>query len=301
MAKNDPADSPEAREARVIIGFQGTHGAFSEQAIFASLAGPPETRGFTTFDGAVEAVATGAISSALLPVENTLAGTVHASFDAIHDARLGIFGEVVMPIRHVVMGVPGATLEGVRAVRSHPVALAQCTRFFRERPGVEAVVAFDTAGAAEEVAAGGDPSIAAIAPLPSASRYGLEVLAEGVQDREDNQTRFLLVAPEQEAMSTRSLIALRPGPRRAILSAEVPHRPGGLAAFLTRFADFGHDLSRIEGRPTGTPWSYRFLLEATLEGPLHSCIEALEAEDLGRVETLGAFLRFETDGSPLEG
>ncbi len=285
----------------MVIGFQGTHGAFSEQAIFASLGGPPETRGFTTFDEAVAAVASAEIGAALLPVENTLAGTVHASFDAIHDARLGIFAEVVMPIRHVVMGVPGATLEGVRAVRSHPVALAQCTRFFRERPGVEAVVAFDTAGAAEEVAQAGDPSVAAIAPLPSAARYGLQVLAEGVQDREDNQTRFLLVAPEGAGGAARSLVALTPRTRRAILSAEVPHRPGGLAEFLTRFADFGHDLSRIEGRPTGTPWSYRFLLEATLSGPLHSCVAAIEAEEVGTVETLGVFQRFETDGTPLVG
>lgn len=239
------------------VGFQGESGAFSEEALLVLL---PEARPVPrrTFRDAVRAVAEGADEAALLPVENTLAGGVAATFDALQDAPLQAVREVVIPIRHALLGVPGADAERLREVRSHPVALAQCQRFFEAHPGVRAVPVHDTAGAAREVAAAGDPTVAALASRHAAAPYGLDVLAEDLQDRSDNQTRFLLVVPVQHPWAHP---ASGGDMLKTALIAETENRPGALHGLLGVFAARGLDLTFIESRPTGTPWTYRFILE----------------------------------------
>lgn len=247
------------------VGYQGERGAFSEGA--ARTLAPelhPEPR--SSFAEVVRAVETGRDLAGVLPVENTLAGGVTAAFDALVDGDVRAIAEVALPIRHALLALPGTHLSDIVEVRSHPVALAQCQHFFREHPGMEPVAVHDTAGAARQVAEGSDRTIAALAGRHAAESYDLEVLADDLQDRDDNQTRFLLivdrdggdlVAPDRSATSS-----LKTG-----LSVETRNRPGALRDLLTVFADRGLDLTFIQSRPTGTPWRYRFLLEYRHEGP----------------------------------
>jgi prephenate dehydratase len=168
-------------------------------------------------------------------------------------------GEIVIAIRLFLMGIPGAREEDLERILSHPVALAQCTRYLRSHPQADAVAVHDTAGAAQEVARAGDPSLGAIAPRGAAERYGLAVLASDLQVRSDNQTRFYLVCREETALETTT--GDDSAAYRTVVLLELQDRPGALVAVLAPFASRGIDLSRIESRPSRTPWRYRFLLE----------------------------------------
>jgi len=239
------------------VGFQGEEGAFSEEALLTLLPGAvPVPR--RTFRDVVRAVESGTDDAGLLPVENTLAGGVAAAFDALQAGDVAAVREVIIPIRHFLLAPPGADLARLREVRSHPVALAQCERFFEEHPELIAVAVHDTAGAAREVADAGDPALAAIAPRGAAKRYGLRILAEDLQDRDDNQTRFLLLRRRgSEDVADPGSAA---GLKTAVI-VETENRPGALHALLGVFASRGLDLTFVESRPAGTPWTYRFILE----------------------------------------
>ena len=176
------------------IAFHGERGAFSELAIrhwWTATAEPVPCR---TFDDVFATLCRGAADAAVLPIENRIVGPVQAARDALARAGDAVrkTGEVTVPVRHALLAVPGATLAGLVAVRSHPVALAQCTRVTAAH-GWRPDASYDTAGAAREVAAAGDPTVAAIAPATAAARYGLVVLADAIQDEPDNWTRFVRV------------------------------------------------------------------------------------------------------------
>lgn len=242
------------------VAFQGEPGAYSETAalrLFGPEVTPVPVRDFA---GVGRAVAEGSADAAVLPVENTLAGAVVASLDVLgrEELDLAVIGDTVIPIAHCVLGLPGTTLEEITRIRSHPVALAQCTRFF-ERTGIEAVASYDTAGAAREVAGLGDRTIAAIAGAGAAERYGLRILADGVADREDNQTRFLAIVPAHSVPAP-----VRPA-TRALLVARVGNTPGSLVRLLAVFADRGINLSRLECRPGTEPWTHRFFIEVEMD------------------------------------
>jgi prephenate dehydratase len=210
------------------------------------------------------AVESGTAQMGLLPVENSLAGSVLGSYDVLLRSELEVIGEVVLPIRHMLMGLPGSTIQGLEEIRSHPVALAQCVHFLRSHPGIRAVAAHDTAGAAREVSEGGTEAVAAIAPEKAAARYGLTVLARDLQDRDDNQTRFFLVAPPAvEGGSPRPV--LPDGPPSVALVVETGNRPGSLVDALLPFARRGINLSKLESRPGEEPWTYRFFLELSAD------------------------------------
>jgi len=251
------------------VAFQGELGAFSEEAVRAWFGAEVEPLPCREFRQVGEAVRSGRVSAGVLPVENSLAGTVQPAYDVLAEPGLEVVGEVIRPIRHFLLAVPGATLEGLRRVISHPVALAQCGNFLSGHPGIEAVAVYDTAGAAREVAEGGDPSVAAIASHRAAERYGLEVLAEDLQDRSDNQTRFLVIRMEGthplpgEAIIGGQAAHPEPGSARwkTALLVETENRPGALVDILLPMAREGVNLSKLESRPGSTPWSYRFFLE----------------------------------------
>lgn len=177
-----------------IVAFQGESGAFSEAAAAELVSGSLALFPCATFDAAVRAVVDGHADYAVLPVENAIAGPVHAAADAMRPfASLERVREHVLPVRQALLGVAGASVDGLREVLSHDMALRQCTRFFAEHPIIRAVEAHDTAGAARMVGIRRDPSVAAIAAPWAAARYGLVTLSEDVQDRRDNWTRFVLV------------------------------------------------------------------------------------------------------------
>lgn len=277
------------------VAFQGEPGAYSEEAVlrfFGPRARPVPCRDF----GAVgEAVAAGDVTWGLLPIENTIAGSVVGSYDVLASTDLAVVGEVIASIHHCLLGLPGARLDAVTRVLSHPVALAQCTRFLRGQPIMEPVAVYDTAGAAREVAAAGDPGRAAIASRRAAALYGLAVLAADVEDRPDNQTRFLVVRSADGAASPFDVGAVRRGTAaKLLLLVETRNAPGALVEVLRPFADRRINLANLEVRPGAQPWSYRFFIEVEASADAEPTREALaevrERAELVRV--LGGFPRW---------
>ncbi len=193
-----------------------------------------------TFDAAFRAIDEQAADALLAPVENTLAGSVVRVYDLLLQSRLTIVAETILPIEHHLIACPGATLQDIRSVASHPMALAQCEHFFSSHPGLKRVPAEDTAGSVREVLSRGDKSCAAIA-----GRHA------------ENFTRFVLLLPEEEAAAWVS-----PEARKTSLAMRLAHRPGALLASLEPFAKHGVNLLKIESRPIhGRPWEYQFFID----------------------------------------
>jgi prephenate dehydratase len=236
------------------IAFQGELGAFSEEAIrnLDPLATPVPCREFIDVAQAVES---GDADAGMLPIENTLAGSVVGSYDALTAcASLHVTAETVVEIHHCVLAPRGAAIASLATIESHPVALAQCTRWLRSHPAITARAAYDTAGAARDVALRSDPASAAIAARGAAARYDLEILASNIEDRSDNQTRFLMVARAPHAPD-------HDVPARTALLITTPNVPGALLRVLEPLAANGINMSKLESRPAEEPWHYRFFLE----------------------------------------
>ena len=245
-------------DAPLRVAYQGVEGAYSHVAATRLYAGRPGgalLTGYETFRGAAVAVKDGTVDVALMPVENTTAGSVPETYDLVAELDLKINAEVVSRVEHCLLVLPGTHLEQVRTVISHPQALAQCDLFLHGLPGVRLRSEFDTAGAARRVRDGADPSVAAIASENAARVYGLEVLERGIQTQAGNFTRFVEVAREARPCP--------PGvPCRTTLLLTLAHEPGALGKVLMRFGERGVNLSRIESRPIpGETWRYRFYLD----------------------------------------
>ena len=273
------------------IAFQGEPGAYSEEALFL-LAPDAQSQPYREFRDVAQAVLEHRAELGLLPIENSLVGSIATNFDLIAESALAIVGEVVSAVHHCLLGVPGAQRAALRRVLSHAVALAQCERFLRELSGVEVVAFYDTAGAAAEVARRKDTSLGAVAGVLAARRYGLEVLAERIEDEPHNQTRFLLVA--RDATPPPADV-----PAKTTLRLKLPHRPGTLARALAPFADAGLNLTKLESRPDrSTPWEYLFYLDVegrAAEPAMRSALAALATQ--GAVITLlGEYARFTPRG-----
>lgn len=179
---------------RPVVSFQGMRGAFSDEAIESVWRGSATLLPLHGFVAAVNAVASGEATHAVIPVHNSTIGPITAGADAIAGVSdVVTVGEVTVPIRLSLLALPGTAFAAIRRVHSHPAALAQCSKFFAEHPALSAVEAFDTAGAAFEVAARNERDAAALAPLRAAELYGLQVLVQDVQDSGDNATRFAIV------------------------------------------------------------------------------------------------------------
>lgn len=256
-----------------VVAFQGELGAFSEEALRAFFGSEVHPLPRRDFRAVVDAVEKGEAAFGVLPVENTLAGGVGGAWDALADSTLEVVGEVVRPIRLYLMGVAGARADQLERILSHPVALAQCTRFLDAHPHADAVAVHDTAGAAQEVAKQGSPRFGAVAPLGAAERYGLEVLAADLQDRADNQTRFFVV---RRVGGEGPLARSANDAWATVLLVEAQDRPGALLRLLEPFAARGIDLSRIESRPAKEPWRYRFAMELRADASQPETRAALE-------------------------
>jgi prephenate dehydratase len=244
------------------VAYQGLAGAYSEAAAQALF--PRDTPvGSRTFGDVFAALGSGAAGAAVVPVENTHAGSVVDVYDLLRGhPGLRVIAEAVVRVRHCLLGRPGATLEGITSARSHPQALAQVDEYLRARR-IEPVVAYDTAGAAAEVAAGDDPSVAAVASRRAARAYGLTVLAEGIETTANNFTRFFALARNGDAdASGRIPDALRAGPNKTSLAYATTNVPGALTRSLQPFATAGLQLTKIESRPSrAAPWDYVFYLD----------------------------------------
>src|SRR5881227_243270 len=181
------------------VAFQGEPGAFSEAAAIQLLGQSITTVPRATFEAIFRSIAEGTADAILAPVENSLAGSVVRVFDLLLESRLAIVAETILPIEMQLIAAPGASLADIRSVASHPMALAQCERFFAAHPHWKRVPAEDTAGSVREALSRGDKSSAAIAGRRAAEHYHGVILAESIQDNAENFTRFVLLLPESEA------------------------------------------------------------------------------------------------------
>lgn len=244
------------------VAFQGEPGAYSQEAIFGLLGPDTPCAPSATFRAAFEAVHQGRARSALLPVENSTTGSIHEVWDLLLAHDLQVVGEVILPVRHALLGVPGATLKDITTVVSHPQALTQCEGWILQH-GWHPEPGSDTAGSARKVSEQGDKRVAAIASTVAGQRYGLDVLAHTIQDVAENYTRFLLLVPRAAFVSG----AFAPGfadvsKIKTSLVFATRHQPGSLYAALAEFAVRDVSLTKIESRPDRrTPWSYIFYVD----------------------------------------
>lgn len=245
-------------DAPLRISYQGVEGSYSHLAAqrrYGERAGGALLEGHDSFAAAAATVVSGKADLALLPIENTTAGSINETYDLLAEGHLVITGEVKSSIEHCLLGLPGATLEGLRVVGSHPQALAQCRAFFAAHAHLQPRAELDTAGAARAVRDQQDPAVGAIASAAAASTYGLVILARGIQTAAGNATRFVEVsrhaAPlgEDEPAKTSLLLALA-------------DRPGALGEILLCLARRNLSLTKLESRPIpATPWQYRFYVD----------------------------------------
>ncbi len=273
------------------IAFQGERGAFSEEAALKLLGADVTLVPCATFDATFSAIRNQAADYVLAPMENSLAGSVHRSFDLLVESGLHIVGEVIIPIVHNLIGVPGASLEQIASVESHPVALAQCERFFIEHPRLKRIPAEDTAGSVREIMSIGDPTRAAIASKRASELYDAVILREHLEDDRENYTRFFLLAPSTEAPKE------FPAPDKISLVFQLAHKPGALHHSLEPFARRNINMMKIESRPVhGRPWQYRFYLDLQAAASDPEFGEALAelAQQAVELKVLGSYKSAET-------
>jgi prephenate dehydratase len=258
------------------VAYQGVPAAFGHDAALAFAGEAASCLACRRFEDVFQAVADGAAPLGVVPIENTLAGSVHETYDALarfHPRGVRIVGERVLRIAHALIAPHGVSLRDVRRVFSHPVALAQCEGLFRAHPEFEAVAAFNTAGAVQQVIASGARDTAAIASVRAARAYDGEVLLDEIEDHAENYTRFLAISRTDHALPTAPAAPTAPTATSATSATPLErwktsilftleHRPGTLASLLAAFADRGIDLVKIESRPLpGRPFEYAFYVD----------------------------------------
>ena len=250
--------------------FQGSRGAFSEIASWEMLGRSATLLPCPRMEEVFSAVHSGTARYGVVPVENTLAGSVMLHIDLLIQHELFVIGETVCRIEHAVIGAPGVLLKDVRKVMSHPVALEQCEGFFRNHPEIHAVPEYDTAGAVEKVIKENRRDSAAIAGRRTAELFGGVILADNIQDHSENFTRFLLVSPEMRAADD----SVR---NKTTIVLKLANTPGSLFHSLRPFAERGIDLTKIESRPIkGSPFDYLFYIDLVSEpGKVSVVLEAV--------------------------
>jgi len=234
------------------IAFQGATGAYSESAAMRAWPGCT-TQPLERFEDVFEAVQAGRVTHGLLPIENSVGGSIHRNYDLLLEHELSIVGETELTVVHNLLALPGTPIEAIRRVFSHPQALAQTERFIRTLPGVEVVATYDTAGSARLIRDGNLRDTAAVASARAAEAFGLEILRAGIQDFEDNITRFILVARDPKPLGR---------PDKTTLAFTLHNAPGALFKALSVFALRDIDLTKLESRPArGKPWEYLFYVD----------------------------------------
>ena len=259
------------------VAFQGERGAYSENAVYQFFGADTEVKPCGDFKDVFDSVCTQETQHGVIPVENSLEGSVTQNYDLFLRYNLKVCGEVVVKIEHCLIANPGTALEDIKFVYSHPQALAQC-RSFLEEFGRELIPTYDTAGSVKMLKEKGLRNAAAIASERAANLYGMQILADDIADNPENYTRFFVLSQEDTKPTGRDKTSI-------IFSA--PHKPGSLYHALGEFAKRDINLTKIESRPTKqTPWEYNFYLD--FEG--HRC-EKPCAEALKALEKYAAFIK----------
>ena len=270
----------------MLIAFQGETGAYSEAA--GAKFDPSGTfLACPAFEDVFAAVDSGKAACGVLPIENSIGGTIHRNYDLLVANELKVVAEVELPVRHSLLALPGTTIDSLKQVYSHPQALAQCERFLRSLTGVEIVASYDTAGSAKMIAEQRLAGVGAIASERAGAVFGLDTLRAGVQDHDDNTTRFLIVT---RAAAVPAFLAERTANKTTIVFT-LPNTPGALFKALSVFALRDIDVTKIESRPTGRPWEYLFHLDLAVGQHELPCARALShlAEFAPSLKVLGSY------------
>ncbi|MDR3575427.1 MAG: prephenate dehydratase [Anaerolineaceae bacterium] len=235
------------------VSYQGEPGAFSEAAVLEYFGSEVLPQPQKTFQEVFTAVESGDCDAGMVPIENSLAGSIHENYDRLVKHTLWVVGEHFLRVRHCLIALPGVNLSEIRRVISHPQALAQCDGYLAALKNVTSEPVYDTAGSVKIVKEQGDRSVAAIASQRAAVLYGMQILKEGIEDNSANHTRFLIIsqqpAPAGVNYKTSIVFSLR-------------NQPGSLFKAMSVFALRDIDLTKIESRPlVGTPWDYLFYID----------------------------------------
>ncbi len=250
-------NQPEEPAAGMKIAIQGEPGSFSHEAAM-KLVADAVIAPCSLSEEVFAALSDGTVEAAVIPIENSLAGSVSEHFDLLlsHDVR--VERETLLRIRHNLIAVSGAAMGEIDRVFSHPVALAQCRKFLAAHPRMEAFAFYDTAGSVKQLVELRDRHAAAIASAAAADYYGAEILQAGIEDNPENFTRFFLVRRTADAVAD-------PQANKISLAFSVENRPGSLVAALAELSAMGINLTKIESRPVhGKPWEYIFYVDCQL-------------------------------------
>ncbi len=271
------------------ISFQGERGAYSELAVRRSF-NDNDVLPCETFEDVFESVMKGDSLYGVLPIENTLGGTINDNIDhLINYPDLVVVGEQHIRVIHNLITLPGTKLEDIKFVYSHPQGLAQCSEYLKNNlPNVKTVPFFDTAGAVKFIKEQGDKSIAAIAGAPAAAYHKMEILEAGIESHPNNYTRFYIISREENAESFLSASK----PNKAAMVFNVSHNPGSLFEALKVLSDYGFNMRKLESRPiAGKPWEYSFFVEVDVldkEEAFNDVIKILK-EQCSSFRILGEF------------
>ncbi len=236
----------------MIVAFQGEPGAYSEQAVHKQFGVDSRTLPCRSFMEIFEAVHDGSATKGMLPVENSLAGTVIPAYDLLVDHDLSVQAEAIVRVEHCLMAPAGTKLRDIRQAKSHPQALSQCERTLK-RLGIEPVIYYDTAGSARDLAANPEPGTAAIASELAAQTYNLEILARNLEDLDFNYTRFFVLGKEDPP---------RQDPSKTSIVFTTRHVPGALYEVMGELATHKLNMTKIESRPRrNRPWHYLFYVD----------------------------------------
>jgi prephenate dehydratase len=266
------------------IAFQGEAGAYSEQAVFDYF-GPVQTQPCESFDAVFDAVVSKDCDSALIPIENSLAGSIHQNYDLLLRHNLFIVGEYLLRVQHCLIAMPGVQKEDIKKAISHPQALGQCAGYLRSH-GIKAEQVYDTAGSVKMLKESGQLDVAAIASRRAAELYGMQILEEGIEDNPENYTRFLAITHEATIPDAEA---------KTSIVFTLKNQPGALFKALSVFALRDIDLTKIESRPLqGKPWEYLFYIDFI--GSTHQEMTKRALDHLGEyavmLRVLGSYPRF---------
>ncbi|NBB90723.1 MAG: 3-deoxy-7-phosphoheptulonate synthase [Spirochaetes bacterium] len=256
------------------VAFQGQRGAYSEMALSRYFQHGEVTRQpSATFRDVFQAVLDGTVQYGIVPIENSLTGSVHENYDLfLQFPDVRIVGETMIRIRHSLIGRPGSTIDDVRRVYSHPQALAQCSRFLENYPDWQQIPFYDTAGSVEHIMTDGHSGDAAIANVDAVHPYGARVLQEDIETNPQNYTRFFVLARQENADVE--------APQKASVVFSTPDRPGALSECMQRLSERSVNMKKLESRPIlGKPWHYMFYLDMELPPEMETFDAALEDLD----------------------
>jgi prephenate dehydratase len=268
----------------MIVGFQGVRGAYSELAIYKHFGEGTKTKGYDASEEVILALMNREVDCAMLPIENSIAGTVTVNCDLLQRYDVAIIAEIFLPIHHCLLSHKGSTLDEVKEAFSHPVALDQCKEFIKKHH-LKAMPEFDTAGSAKIVSERKKKGEGAIASEFCASIYGMEVFAKNIETVENNSTRFLCIVKQD----TQTAPFIK---EKTSIVFKTKHYPGALINCLQRLSKHNINLTKLESRPCPeNPWEYVFFADfegGTDDEHIKKALNEMEASSLF-LKVLGSY------------